>query len=193
METERRTGSRKIGGGAVQKKILLLLLGGITLGLSSSPSRYFKVLKTIRKEWEEINRSSLNRAIRSLYRSRLVGTKSNKDGSLTLELSRDGEKFALTYNLETMKVGRPEKWDNLWRIVMFDIPEPLKKVRESLRYQLKNMGFHELQKSVFINPFPCAKEIEYVVEFYNIRKHVRFITAMNIDNELHLKKIFGLI
>jgi len=193
MEIERQAGERKIGGGTVQKKVLLLLIGGVTLGLSSSPSRYFKVLKTIQKEWKEINRSSLNRAIRSLYESRLVGTKGNKDGTLTLELSRDGEKLALTYNLETMKVERPKKWDNLWRIVMFDIPEPLKKVRESLRYQLKNMGFHELQKSVFINPFPCAEEIEYVVEFYNIRKHVRFITAMKIDNELHLKKIFGLI
>ena len=75
---------------------------------------------------------------------------------------------------------------------MFDIPEILKKVRDTFRYQLKKLGFIELQRSVFILPFECKNEIEYIIEFYNIRKHVRFIEANQIDNELHLKHKFQL-
>jgi len=178
--------------GSVQKKILLLLLGGVVLGLSSSPARYFHTLKKLRSEWRNINRRALNQAIRALYKSKLVETKSGKNGVLTLILSKDGNRVALSYNLETMQLKKPAKWDHRWRIVMFDVPEPLKKVRESLRYHLKNLGFLELQKSVFVHPFPCEKEIEYVIEFYNARRHVRFITAEQIDNEIHLKKHFDL-
>ena len=76
---------------------------------------------------------------------------------------------------------------------MFDIPERLKKVRETLRYQLKRLGFLELQKSVFVLPYECEHELEYITEFYNIRKYVRVILADKIDNELDLKNKFSLI
>lgn len=178
--------------GVIQKKILLLLLGGITLGLSRSPNQYFRALKLLKKEWQTIDREALNQAIRSLHASKLVATKSNADGTFTLVLSVEGKRVALTYNLDTMQIKKPNTWDNNWRIVMFDIPEPLKKVRDSIRYHLKNLKFRELQKSVFVHPYPCVSEIEYLVEFYNIRQHVRFITATNIDNELALKKYFNL-
>ncbi|MEK7614586.1 MAG: hypothetical protein AAB428_02885 [Patescibacteria group bacterium] len=181
------------GGGAIQKKIMLLLLSGLALGLTRSPNKYFRILKLARREWREIDRRSLNQAIKSLYESRLVKTKSNKDGTFTLILSDMGKTVALTYDIDSMTISKPQHWDGNWRIVLFDIPERLKKIRDSVRHHLKNLKFFEFQKSVFVHPFPCEKEIEYIVEFYNIRKHVRFITAHNIDNELHLKKNFGLL
>ncbi len=63
------------GHGDVQKKILLLLMGGLALGLSGSPGRYFQILESIGKEWEEINRQSLRRAIRNLYQSKIIKEK----------------------------------------------------------------------------------------------------------------------
>ncbi len=184
---------RKIGGGAIQKKVLLLLLGGVALRLSGSPSKYFRILNIMQKEWANINRSVLNRAIRSLYKSRLIETRSNKNGTLTLVLSKDGKEVALTHNLDTMRIERPKQWDGYWRVVLFDVPERLKKVRESLRYHLNNMNFCEFQKSVFVHPFPCREEIEYLIEFYYARRYVRFMLVKEIDNELHLKKHFGLL
>ncbi len=177
----------------MQKKILLLLLGGVVLGLSRSPKTYFSILKKLKKEWDDINRSSLNRAIRSLYKSKLVETKNNKDGTMTLVLSKNGRLIALSYNLETMRLKKPPRWDKKWRVVMFDVPERLKKVRESLRYHFRNLGFRKLQKSVFVHPFPCFDEIEYITEFYNARQHIRFLVVDQIDNDLDLKKRFGLL
>jgi DNA-binding transcriptional regulator PaaX len=181
------------GLGITQKKVLLLLFGGLALGLSGSPTRYFQILKAIQKEWQEIDRQALRKAIKSLYESKLIAEKENPDGSVTLILTDKGKQKAFTYNLDDMKIKVPRQWDKKWRVVLFDIPEKIKKIREAIRYHLKNLGFYEFQKSVFVHPYDCQDEIDYLLEFYDIRRFVRFIIADSIDNELHLKKHFKLL
>ncbi|MEW5907677.1 MAG: hypothetical protein AB1643_00625 [Patescibacteria group bacterium] len=181
------------GPGEIQQKILLLLLGGLALGLSGSPKRYFQILKGMSKEWKEIEVRALRRAIKSLYESKLVAERQNLDGTLTIILTDKGKQKALTYDLDKMKIKKPQKWDKKWRVVLFDIPEKRKKIREALRFYLKQLAFYEFQKSVFVHPYDCKNEIDYLIEFYDIRKFVRFIIADSIDNELHLKKHFDLL
>ena len=179
--------------GPTSQKILLLLLGGIALGLTSSPDRYFRILKTIKKDWDTINRNALHRAIKLLYKARLLDTQDNPDGTTTIVLSQRGKQKALRYHIDELKIPKMPVWDKKWRIVLFDIPEPRKKARDALAQALKNMGFITLQKSVFVHPFKCEDEVDFVIEFFNLRPHVRTIIAENIDNELHLKKHFKLI
>jgi len=181
------------GFGEIQQKILLLLLSGLALGLSGSPKAYFQIIETASKKWREIEKRALRRAIKSLYKSKLINEKQNKDDSITIILTTEGKKKALTYQLDEMKIKKPSNWDKKWRIVLFDIPENRKKIREILRFHLKKLEFRELQKSVFVHPFDCKDEIDYLIEFYDIRRFVRFIIADSIDNELHLKQKFGLI
>ena len=50
----------------------------------------------------------------------------------------------------------------------------------------------ELQKSVLISPYPCDQEVEFILEFYNARKYVRFLLVEKVDNELHLVNKFHL-
>lgn len=180
------------GSGVIQKKICLLLLGGLALSFSRSPRASSQVLKSISEEWQEINRQSLKRAINSLYESKLIDEKQNKDGSTTIILSENGKKKALTYQLDEMKIKKPQKWDKKWRVVLFDVPENRKKIRDALRHHLKQLGFYEFQKSVFIHPYDCKDEIDYLIEFYDIRRFVRFMMADFLDNELHLKQHFNL-
>ena len=180
------------GPGEVQRKILLLLLGGLALGLSGSPKTYFQILKAIGKEWQEINKQSLKRAIKNLYKSKLITEKQNPDGTITIVLTSEGKKKALTYDLDKMRIKKPAKWDKKWRIVLFDIPNKKKKIRDILRFHLKKLGFYELQESVFVYPYDCKDEIDYLIEFYDIRKFVRFVIADSIDTELHLKSHFNL-
>lgn len=180
------------GLGKIQQKTLLLLFGGLVLGLSRSPRQHFRIIKQIGREWREIENRALQRAIKSLYESKLISTKFQKDGSFTIVLSQKGKKKALTYKLDEMQIKRPQKWDGQWRIVLFDIPEIIKNKREILREHLKWLEFYEFQKSVFVHPFDCRDEIDYIIEFYNIRRFVRFIIADSIDNEFHLKHYFKL-
>ncbi|MBI3631124.1 MAG: hypothetical protein HY221_02195 [Candidatus Sungbacteria bacterium] len=184
MSTTKTTSQTNPKKGALQKKILLLLSAGLALGLTRNPNQYFRIVQETGKEWKNIERDSLNRAIRSLYESKLVSIKDNHDGTLTLVLSKEGKRLALTYDIENIELKTPTQWDGRWRIAMFDVPEKYKRTRDALRMHLKNIGFYEFQKSVFVHPHPCAKEIEYITEFYQARRFVRFIVATEIDNAL---------
>ncbi len=178
--------------GEIKKKIILLLTAGLTLGLSGSPGRSFQILKSVSKEWEELNRQSLKRAIRNLYMSKLMSEKQNQDGTITMILTDKGKEKVLTYNLDEMAIKKPKQWDGKWRIVLFDIPEKMRKIRDAFRHHLNQLEFYEFQKSVFVHPFNCQDEINYLIEFYNARKFIRFIIANSLDNELHLKTQFKL-
>lgn len=180
------------GPGTVQQKILLLLMSGFVLGLSHSPGRSFRILKAMSREWRDIDRQALWRAIRALYRSQLVAIKKNPDGSLTLVLSAAGKKRALTFTVGQMQIKRPDVWDRRWRVVIFDIPERKKKIRDALRRHLQHLDFYELQKSVFVHPFPCGDEVDFLVELHQVRPYVRQLDVVHIDNELYLIQKFRL-
>ena len=117
---------------------------------------------------------------------------SERESPSSFILNKSGQQETLRFDLDKMRIEK-KHWDGKWRIVIFDIPEKIKTVRDAIRYHLKRLGFVELQKSIFTIPFECEKEIEFIVEFYKVRKHVRFIVAESIDNELDLKNKFGLI
>lgn len=172
-----------------KKKILLLLLGGLTLSLNRSPGRYFHILSRIKKEWAVINRKKLKYEIRKLYQSELISTKCDSGGTLTLTLTEKGKQKALRYNLEKIEIPK-QKWDGRWRIVVFDIPESRRDARDALRALLKKMDFYELQKSVFIHPYECKNEIDFVVEFFQLNRNVRYGILDSIDNEVYLRDIF---
>jgi len=57
---------------------------------------------------------------------------------------------------------------------------------------LLNIGFYELQKSVFVCPFPCIEEINQIIDFYDISEYVRILMAHSVDNEDELKSKFGI-
>ena len=177
----------------LSQKILLLLIGGASLGLTRSPRRYFKIIKAMGRAWREVNEKQLNDSIRSLYKSKLIDMIENKDGSITMISTEKGRKKIVAFNLDNMIIKKPVFWDKKWRIVTFDIPENFKEARNALREKLKELGFLKYQKSIFIYPYECKSEIDFVIEFFEIRPFVRYITAEKLDNEIDFKKRFRLL
>ncbi|OGD67961.1 hypothetical protein A2996_02085 [Candidatus Campbellbacteria bacterium RIFCSPLOWO2_01_FULL_34_15] len=178
--------------GKNQKKIAILLLGGIALSLSATPKKQFKILGEIHDELKDIDERFLKRSIKALYESKVIDYKENKNGTMTIILSDEGKKRVLAYDLTNMKIKKPNKWDKKWRIVSFDIPENKKIIRRSLNHHFRKIGFYNFQKSIYVYPYDCKSEIDYIIEVYNAREFVRFIVAEYVDNALHLKKIFNL-
>ena len=176
-----------------KKKILLLLLAGVSLSLSRSPRGYLKIIKGLPEGLKEIKRKRLRELVREFYNDRLVSYKENNEGLVEIILTKDGEKKALRFKLDDMKIKKPKKWDKQWRIVIFDIPEKFKTAREALRGKLKNIGFVELQKSVFAHPFECEDEINFIVEVFQIRPFVRFVKASSFTNEEQFRMKFDLL
>lgn len=178
--------------GSTSRKILLLLEGGLVLSLTRRPDAYFIIIKKIAKEWKKINERKLRDTIKRLYRSKLIDYKEEKDGSVILKLSENGKKKILKYNLDRIEIKKPKRWDNIWRMVIFDIPEIHKKGRTALTAKLKELGFYHLQKSVFIYPYECKNEIDFIAEIFNLAPYIRFARVKDIDVELDLKVKFNL-
>jgi len=178
--------------GPTAQKVLLLLMAGASLSLTRRPDYYFRVLKSAAREWGKINQRTLYKAIRKLYQSQMIDYKEDKKGIATITLSLSGKKRILRYDLDNMKIKKPLKWDGYWRIVVFDIPEDEKKARSALRIKLKDLGFYPLQKSVFIHPYGCKDEIDFIVEIFNLKPYVRLFTVKETDIELDLKNRFKL-
>jgi len=179
--------------GSVNKKVLLLLSGGLALSLTRRPDAYFRIVKNITKEWRKINKRSLRESIRKLYRSKIVDYKENNNGTVELILTEVGRRKVLLYDLDKLKINKPPKWDGLWRMVIFDIPEDKKPARMALASKLKEIGFYPIQKSVFIHPYECKDEINFITELFDIVPHVRFLRVKDIDVELDLKNRFHIL
>lgn len=160
--------------------------------MTRRPDKYFKIVRQTIKAWKKIDEESLRRAIKRLYQSNLVASKANSDGTESLILTDNGKKRVLQYNFDKMQIPKPAQWDKLWRLVIFDIPEDHKRGRDALAHKLKILGFYPIQKSVFIFPYECKNEIEYVSEMFSVKPFVRFMTVKDIDIELDLKRRFDL-
>ncbi len=177
--------------GPVKQKILLLLAGGIRLSLTRRPDAYFRIVKDIAKEWRKINHRSLRKSIRKLYQSKLISCEENADGTIVMTLTAEGEKRTLRYKANDLSIKKPAKWDGAWRLVIFDIPEKHKQGRDALNEKLKKLGFYALQRSVFVHPYECKDEIDFIVELFNLAPYVRFIRTKDIDITPHLRDYFG--
>jgi DNA-binding transcriptional regulator PaaX len=176
---------------ATREKMLLLLLGGLVFGYSVAQGKQRMVLKTISREWAKIDRQELNEGIKYLYKLGYIDKEKSAGGFVSLALTKKGKLKTLDRQLMAIK-NKKEKWDGKWRVVAFDIPEKYKRGRDALRRKLKTIGFCELQKSVFITPFNCKKEIALLVNFFELDKFVRFGVLESVDNENHFKKVFNL-
>jgi len=175
-----------------KQKILLSLASGLIIGLTHSPRVQWQIIKNLPKVFKDIDRKILRRILREFKQDRLVDFRDEKDGSVSIVVSELGEKLALRCQPEQMNINIPARWDKKWRIVIFDIPERFKMAREALRKKLKELGFTELQKSVWAFPYPCDKEIKFLAEFFEVGQHVRLLAVENISMDADLKLHFEL-
>lgn len=71
------------------------------------------------------------------------------------------------------------EWDGVWRLVIFDIPEEHKRVRNILRRRLKIWGFTNWQKSVWASKKPLTDQIHKLVKELGVEDWVLVIETTN--------------
>ncbi len=174
----------------LKRKILFALMAGVSLGLTRSSRKYFKIIGDIPKEWGKLRRRYLRDCIREFYNDKLIDFKEISTGIYKIVLSEQGKRKVATFNVDNLTIKKPNSWDKKWRVVIFDIPENKKKARNVLRQKLRDMGFYCWQKSVFVYPYNCLNEIEFLVELFQIRPYVRFFEATKVMNESELQLHF---
>lgn len=166
----------------------LLVVGFLTIAVTAPNAvqlfKYFNP-KNTKDRWK------IKRSISILEEHELVKKQLVK-GEEQYVLTETGKLRAMRYSLFSMSITKQPKWDGLWRIVMFDVPENKRVARRAINLALKKLGCVQYQKSVFITPYPCAKEVDFVGECFDSRQHIQLIVAKEIGNESKIKKCFGL-
>lgn len=113
-----------------------------------------------------------------------------QDGEYVLTLS--GKRWLLKYTLAELTIPKPAKWDGRWRMVMYDVSRQKASQRTLFRVTLKQLGFFNLQESVWLHPYPCEKEIHFLRDFCGMGENVIYIIAHKIENDGVYRTHFGL-
>lgn len=164
---------------------VLLVAGVIAVGVTMPNAvqlfKYFKPRNA--RERERIKQSVIRLEKRGFIKRSDVA----EDGFV---LTTKGEERAARIKLKSMSIARQKKWDGKWRLVMFDVPENKRRARLSINGMLKKIGCMQYQKSVFITPFPCKEEIDFVGQCFGVRQNIRLIIADSIEGDGSLRKVF---
>ncbi len=140
----------------------------------------------------KFQRHRLLRDLRSLQERNLVAYREQPDGTVQLTLTAPGKRFMLKYKLDDIKLNTDGPWNRQWHVVMFDIPHQYRKARDSFRRKLSQLGFYAMQKSVFITPYPCEREIEFIASIFNIRRYILIIPLGRFEGENKLIRHFDM-
>jgi len=138
------------------------------------------------------SRWSIKKIADQLVRQKYVKVKENADGTTTLLITKRGMTKALTYQLDSMKLKESKYWDRKWRVVIFDIPEKYRYIRNIFRMRLVQLGLYKLQESVYVSPYKCFNEVEFLRELYGVGFTVRYLLVDKIENDSFLKQRFNL-
>ncbi|MDP3963589.1 MAG: CRISPR-associated endonuclease Cas2 [bacterium] len=173
--------------------IIKLLAGaaGIAVASSLGPAPTWNMIARYAKT-AGYEHKKLRQALRRLERRGLVRRRRKRDdGNEYLLLAKAGEREFFRYYRRPLILKAPDKWDGFWRIIVFDITEDKKRIRDAVRRHLKRLGFYRLQKSVFVVPCPCDEEINFLRNFYEGESEICLVTAISLGSkEIEARKYF---
>ncbi len=128
-------------------------------------------------------------AIYNLNRRKFIKTKKIKNKTY-LKLTPRGKKELIKILLN--EINKNKKWNGKWYVLIFDIPEKRRRYRIHLINTLKNIGFYQLQKSVWIFPFDVLNYLYELMPGFREGDWFEYIEASKISSSSELKKYFNL-
>jgi len=133
----------------------------------------------------------IKRTMRRLESRGLIEIKNRYEQEF-VRLTEKGRKELLKYQMREKVIEKPRKWDKKWRVVIFDIEERARNLREGLRIELTNLGFIRLQNSVWVHPYECNEAIAMIKTYFKIEANVLYMTVDEIEDDEWLKQQFDL-
>lgn len=90
-------------------------------------------------------------------------------------------------------IPEPVFWDGKWRVLIFDINERRRRVRDQLRRLLQGAGFVRIQDSVWVYPYTCDEFITLVrAHLKSGIGEVRSFVAEALESDKKLREHFRL-
>ncbi len=123
----------------------------------------------------ELKKSTLSVALYRLRKGGLI-EKEVKEGKVIYKLTNLG-KDALGRGFDE------SEWDGKWRLVIFDIPENKRRIRDLFRRRLKDWEFKPWQRSVWLTKRNITDRLRKLIEDLDVSSWVAVIESS--DPALH--------
>jgi hypothetical protein len=180
------------------KKVLTVLGIGVGIGASVVAPGILLAVKPFmdakREEkfesWKQFNAFYLKRTLKRLQKEKLVDVKEEHGKSMVI-LSKNGKRRILKYSLENLAIDKPKKWDGKWRLIMYDVSQKRRHMRDVFRDMLKELGFYQLQHSVWLYPYPCEDHVSFLREYYNVGNEVIYVIAHKLEDDAPYRTYFS--
>lgn len=166
-----------------QRKVIEKVLFLTVWLLETSVNEFFDWVECIKRrdhfgyylDWKKWQRNT-RRALKAGYLEKTI-----KNGQPVYRITTQGtERLEKTYPLMRL---RKQKWDGKWRIVVFDIPENKRKVRDKLRWELEDWGLGMLQRSTWITPYSLGKTLKEVLSSQGLSEYIVVFEGANLFDE----------
>jgi hypothetical protein len=174
---------------ATQVALAALLVSGVVMTLAVAPGLGYAIRHYRRVKY--YSDRQMREAERHL-RKRGYLQYENYNGKPRVLLTKKGEAYFRKMLLEDTRLPEPEKWGGKWTFVLFDIPTNHTKGRDALRWRLRALGFYQYQKSAWVYPHPCEKEILFVADYFGVGQFVEILSVERLSKDEELKKHFNL-
>ncbi len=110
--------------------------------------------------------------VEEVQRGRMVG----------FSLTDRGREYLMRHELANAKLEQPKKWDGKWRLVVFDIQEKRRHVRDTIRTHLTRLGLSPIQKSVWLYPHPCGDLVRLLKVDLELGSNVQCFTFKGFED-----------
>lgn len=168
------------GGGHPLKPALPLIIDAI-----------FKIIKEdMRLSIEE---KKIRRAINNLEKNKIISLERIGE-NIYVKAINNNKPLIIKHSIKALLDFKKKRkiWEGKWFLVFFDVPEIQRNKRDYLRRFLKEIGFYPYQKSVYLFPYECEKEVSLIKKIVEGAKYMKYIIAEKIEDEEEVKKFFNL-
>jgi len=168
------------GGGSIMRPVLPMLIE--------------EIIRLLSQAWknDEISEKKVVESLKKIEKRELIDLVWDKEKILVYIREKNKAKI-LKYSLkEVFESLKAKKWVGKWYILFFDVPEIQRNKRDYLRSFLLRLGFYPYQKSVYIFPYECEKEINLIKKIVEGAAYAKYVVAEKIENEAEVKKFYHL-
>jgi DNA-binding transcriptional regulator PaaX len=138
-------------------------------------------LKPFARRYPSRQRDEVDRALRGLLRRGLV-EEIPRGRTVQYQLTDRGHEYLMRCELAHAEFIPPKKWDGKWRLVVFDVPERFRHLRDNLRTHLTRLGLYPIQKSVWLFPYPCDDLVRLIKVDLGLGRSVQYFTTRSFED-----------
>ena len=174
-----------------QKAALIAVLAGAMVITGAVPD-FNKILKYFigNKKGAKFN-YRVKTALGRLAAKGLI-TFEEREGKRYARITTLGKQVLEFESLRDKSLRKPKRWEGRRRVVLFDIPERRRRVRNQLRRFMQEFGFVHLQDSAWIYPYDCEDVIALAKANFRIGVDALYMIVEQLERDKHLREHFGL-